>query len=329
MAAQPAVRGYAGGDYGQLDIGGLAVPAIGIDPLHGRGFLTLLAGHPPSGPGQVVLGERTLRALHRHIGQTVRVSINGTSRTMLILGVATLAQFSQATSAATDLGTGAAVYRAGALRAGPPLCAPGRTCYNSSSSATAPVPAWVRPQRGCRPSSPGLVTTGNLPGDRDQRPPTSATTRPHETRPWPSAPYWPCSRSARSPSAGHQRPPAAPRAGHPRDARAARPQLLWVVGWEATALAAAAMVAGLPLGLSPAAGPGRCSLVRWVWPAPRMSRCCWCCSPSRSPGCWLLILALAARAAGQGGTGRSCGRSGRMTGGPEGRVMSARGDGGP
>ena len=35
-----------------------------------------------------------------------------------------------------------------------------------------------------------------------------------------------------------------------------RAQLLWVVGWEATALAAAAMVAGLPLGLL--AG-------RWSW----------------------------------------------------------------
>jgi len=42
--------------------------------LRGRGFLTLLAGHRPSGPGQVVLGERTLRAVHRHIGQTVRIS---------------------------------------------------------------------------------------------------------------------------------------------------------------------------------------------------------------------------------------------------------------
>jgi ABC-type lipoprotein release transport system permease subunit len=35
-----------------------------------------------------------------------------------------------------------------------------------------------------------------------------------------------------------------------------RPQLLWVVGWEATSLAGAAMLAGLPLGLL--AG-------RWSW----------------------------------------------------------------
>ena len=154
MAAQPTVRGYAGGDYGQLDIGGQAVPAIGIDPLHGRGFLTLLAGHPPTGPGQVVLGERTLRALHRHIGQTVRVSINGASRRMLITGVATLAQFSQATSAATDLGTGAAVTARVLSEPSPPLCAPGRTCYNFVLIRYRPGTGLARPGR-CRPSSPG------------------------------------------------------------------------------------------------------------------------------------------------------------------------------
>ena len=40
---------------------GAAVPAIGIDQLHGRGFLTLLTGHAPAGPRQITLGPRTLR----------------------------------------------------------------------------------------------------------------------------------------------------------------------------------------------------------------------------------------------------------------------------
>ncbi len=173
MATQPAVRGYAGGDYGQLDIGGQAVPAIGIDPLQGRGFLTLLAGHPPSGPGQIVLGERTLRALHRHIGQTVQVSVNGASRTMLITGVATLAQFSQATSAATDLGTGAVVTARVLSEPSPPTCARGDTCYNfvliryrpgtSLGAAAARLQAIVT-RAGCPPGI-CLVNVDQRPGD--------------------------------------------------------------------------------------------------------------------------------------------------------------------
>jgi hypothetical protein len=46
LSALPGVSGYAGGDYGQVSIGRMAVPAIGIDQLRGRGFLTMLAGTP-------------------------------------------------------------------------------------------------------------------------------------------------------------------------------------------------------------------------------------------------------------------------------------------
>jgi hypothetical protein len=56
MALEPAVAGYAGGDYEQVTVSGRTLPAIGIDPLRGRGFLTLLAGRPPSGPGEIALG---------------------------------------------------------------------------------------------------------------------------------------------------------------------------------------------------------------------------------------------------------------------------------
>ncbi len=76
---------YAGGNYGQVSVAapgggsGTAVPAIGIDQLHGRGFLTLLTGHAPAGPRQITLGPRTLRLLGLHVGQRVRVSANGST----------------------------------------------------------------------------------------------------------------------------------------------------------------------------------------------------------------------------------------------------------
>ena len=50
------------------------MPAIGLDQLHGHGFLTLLAGRAPAGPGEIALGPRTLRALGLHVGQRVEVS---------------------------------------------------------------------------------------------------------------------------------------------------------------------------------------------------------------------------------------------------------------
>jgi ABC-type antimicrobial peptide transport system permease subunit len=258
MAAQPTVRGYAGGDYGQLDIGGQAVPAIGIDPLHGRGFLTLLAGHPPSGPGQVVLGERTLRALHRHTGETVPVSINGTSRTMLITGVATLAQFSQATSAATDLGTGAAVAARVLSEPSPPLCAPGRTCYNF-------VLIRYRPGTGLGAAASRLQAIVT----RDGCPPgiclVNADQRPGDIRDYAAVRDTPLALCAvlallAVGTFTHVLVTSVRRRRRElailKTLGLRRAQLLWVVGWEATALAAAAMLAGLPLGLL--AG-------RWSW----------------------------------------------------------------
>ena len=76
LARDPALAGVAAGNYGQLHIGAsqAIVPAIGIGPARGRDYLTLLAGRAPSAPDEIVLGAQTLRAVHRRVGQTVRVS---------------------------------------------------------------------------------------------------------------------------------------------------------------------------------------------------------------------------------------------------------------
>ena len=126
LAAAHGLSGDAAGDYGQLTIDGRRVAAIGIDQLHGKGFLTMLAGHPPAAPGQIVLGARTLARLHKQIGQTVRV---GRSR-LKIVGSAVFASFSVAGGSATDLGSGAAVVATALSRPNPPFCASRNTCYN-------------------------------------------------------------------------------------------------------------------------------------------------------------------------------------------------------
>ena len=135
LSAEPAVTQWAGGNYGPLIIDGRVVAAIGIDPLHGRGFLTILAGRAPSGPGEIALGTQTMRAIDRRLGQTVSVVANGGKpRTMRIVGTAVLPAFSRGSFAATDLGIGA-VVRASVLsvRSSPnntSECVTNATCYN-------------------------------------------------------------------------------------------------------------------------------------------------------------------------------------------------------
>jgi ABC-type antimicrobial peptide transport system permease subunit len=173
LAAQPGVTGYAAGDYGQVSIGGQAIPAIGLDPLHGRGFLTLLAGRAPATGAEIALGEGTLRSLHLRLGQRVPVGAGRRARPMKIVGVATFARFSQASSAATDLGTGAVVPAAVLSLPSPPTCAGRVTCYNfvliryrhgtSLRAAAARLAATVT-RAGCPPGI-CLLTADQRPGE--------------------------------------------------------------------------------------------------------------------------------------------------------------------
>ena len=77
IATQPLVRGYAVGNFGTLAVNGRVVPAIGVTQVRGRGFLTLISGRLPRRPGEIALGQRTLRAAGARLGQRVRVSVNG------------------------------------------------------------------------------------------------------------------------------------------------------------------------------------------------------------------------------------------------------------
>jgi ABC-type antimicrobial peptide transport system permease subunit len=135
LSTEPAVTQWAGGNYGPLIIDGKVVAAIGIDPLRGRGFLTILAGRAPSGPGEIALGAQTMRAIGRGLGQTVAVAANGGKpRTMRVVGTAVLPAFSRGSFAATDLGIGAVVPAAVlSVRSSPNNntgCFTNATCYN-------------------------------------------------------------------------------------------------------------------------------------------------------------------------------------------------------
>ena len=117
-AATPNVTGYALGDIGQLDIGGTRVAAVGVNQVHGDGYLTMLAGRPPANADEIALGAQTMRALGVRIGQTVRATVDwatghpgpATQRLLRVTGTVVLPDFGQSgLSSDTDLGNGAVV----------------------------------------------------------------------------------------------------------------------------------------------------------------------------------------------------------------------------
>ena len=138
LSHDPAVTQYAAGDYGELTVGGKLVAAVGIDPIHGGEYLTLLSGRAPSAPDEIALGAQTLRAIHRQVGQTVQVAVNRTStsgpvtvQTMRIVGEAVFPSFGRGSFAPTDLGAGA-IVSASVLSEpfAPAHCTTRETCYN-------------------------------------------------------------------------------------------------------------------------------------------------------------------------------------------------------
>ena len=183
--SDPAVTGYAGGDYGLVSVNGTLVAAIGLDPpaagsSPGNGYATVLAGRAPARPDEIALGAKTMAAANVRIGQLIPVVIDHADktgppakRTMRVVGEVVLPGFSRGSFNPTDLGTGA-LLTASALSEPDPaprsVC-PAGTCYNfflvryrpgtAAAAAAATLTAMVT-HAGCTP--------GACPVTQDQRP---------------------------------------------------------------------------------------------------------------------------------------------------------------
>jgi hypothetical protein len=131
LARQRGLTSYAVGNYGDITVQGTIVPAIGVVPVRGRSFLSLLAGRPPVSRDEIALGAQTLRSLHRRIGQRILVQVNGVTHPMRITGTAVFAAFSRGSFESTDLGNGA-VLPASVLSQPEPEtgCPRPRMCYS-------------------------------------------------------------------------------------------------------------------------------------------------------------------------------------------------------
>jgi len=185
-SATSGVNGYALGDIGQLSISGKQVPAIGVDPVRGDGYLTMLAGQSPANAGEIALGAQTMRALGVRIGQTVRARVvwatgdpgPATIRVLRVTGTVVLPDFGQSgLSSDTDLGNGAVVSPALLSVANPtglPGCTTGRNpCYSlflfryqpGTDTATARTQLLAATAKAGCPYGACTVTADQRPGD--------------------------------------------------------------------------------------------------------------------------------------------------------------------
>jgi ABC-type antimicrobial peptide transport system permease subunit len=263
-AAAPDVTGYALGDIGQLSIGGTRVATVGVDPVHGDGYLTMLAGRPPANASEIALGAQTMRALGVRIGQTVRARVDwatgelgpATQYVLRVTGTVVLPDFGQAgLSSDTDLGNGAVVSPALLSIANPtgiPGCTTGRaTCYSlllfryrpgSDLPAAQTALLAAAAKAGC-PYGACTVTADQRPGDIKNY----AAIRDTPLTLAAVLGVLAVGTLAHVLLTGVRR--------RRRDLAVlktlgfTRGEVLRTVAWEASALAAAALVAGIPLGV--------------------------------------------------------------------------------
>ncbi len=93
LSRNPNVGGYsaitivAGASQGTAVIDKHVIDfLIGLDPFRGNVHPTLLAGHEPRRPDQIVLASDTMQTLHRHIGQDVHVPTPAGLLTLHVVG---------------------------------------------------------------------------------------------------------------------------------------------------------------------------------------------------------------------------------------------------
>jgi hypothetical protein len=112
LQQQKGVTGWTFGDHADLTIAGKNVATIGL--VQGQGPETwpvITEGRAPAAPDEILLGAKTLAAAHRHVGQTIAVTPQGSdhSLSMHIVGRAVFPFFGQGSFTPTGLGDGAAM----------------------------------------------------------------------------------------------------------------------------------------------------------------------------------------------------------------------------
>ncbi len=116
LRQQSGVAGWTFGNHNDATIGGRHVAAVQMTGANGPAmFPTLLEGRAPGATDEIVLGSSTLAHVHRHVGQTVTMVLQGDDkpRTMQVVGRAVFPFFGQGEVTPTGLGDGAALLEPG------------------------------------------------------------------------------------------------------------------------------------------------------------------------------------------------------------------------
>ena len=113
------VAAWTGGYFSEVQIDGLAVPALAGSP-GARVTPPLLSGHPFDRADEVILGANTLAELHKHVGESVSVNLGSTRPVRLtIAGTATMPAIGGSGGGGLhlEMGTGA-LFSSGLVPAG-------------------------------------------------------------------------------------------------------------------------------------------------------------------------------------------------------------------
>ena len=109
LAAIPGVADFAAGRYSQFEVGNQSVAAVGLDHDRSFPFLPLLRGRAPVADDEIVLGAKTMAALHTRIGATIPVVGSEREQAFRVVGEAVFPRFAPYQgSEPTGLGIGAA-----------------------------------------------------------------------------------------------------------------------------------------------------------------------------------------------------------------------------
>ncbi len=166
----PGIKSAAGGTYGDdATVNGRSVPTVGIDPLVGSIFPTIVHGRAPRGLGEVALGATTMRQLDVRIGDSVVLSSQGRRHTLRVVGQVVLPSLGRGSFTPTDLGEGAVTVAR--LVAQPPA-GPGsynfvllRYSSQADPAVTTSRLARLAHQNGCPGDACLLSATRVLPAD--------------------------------------------------------------------------------------------------------------------------------------------------------------------
>jgi hypothetical protein len=112
LRADASLAGFTATALGDGDIGGLDVPVVGIQTLRGHVVPPLLEGRLPRGPREIALSGGELRALHRSVGGLVTARTTRGEAALRITGQVVLSP--EITNEEVKLGSGGVMTLAGA-----------------------------------------------------------------------------------------------------------------------------------------------------------------------------------------------------------------------